>query len=978
MQKNIKKYLVIAIFIAISGFSLNIAKIPVVFGAKTTITPAQELVKIANAPDVYAILDGKKHRIINEKIFLSYGYEWDQIKTVSEQKLCSYQNVKLARTIYDTNVYYINAEKGLKKLHSSEKIFLDYGNKWEDVVILNEQDLAEWTNVNLIKTKFDSAVYLLENGIKRPIKSEKIFLSLGYKWDDIITISHLDMENYLTGEPVQAPVTQLSSQLTPSSGILKLYLSNVSSQEKIVPTGAISEFTEIILLSQEGNVYIDYIIVSATGIISNEDVSNVYLSDKEDKTFNYKTYLNNKKAIFHFSPQLHLKQGERKTLTIKAGLKSNPSSSYKSISFGISSSLDIGTKAILKSGFPIQGDLKQIRYTSGILGEAEITSMPINCSATHINKGAKNQNLGSFKFSEKSGNEDISITEIQLRVQGNIDYTHLMNIDLVSDKGKILATATWLKKNKTVRFDLQKNPYTINKNSSRILAIQGDITKTGEREFRFLIEKSEDIIIIGESSEYELIPTASQEDKNYPIGFIRADNYNKFIINKGTVLAYLNNNSPKEIISGSKNALLAIGEIRAANADIKLKNIKLEINFSGTPLIGAIDFINTKTKEVFYRIGSDILLNNNVIEMQLSPAQYIKAGEFLNFEIRSNISKETKPSDNILITLSNFGFENIPNGEYIIKNETIKSNILTTKTSALFITANENNYDYTAGAEKVKIGNFTIQSNHSEDIYIEGISIKSIDGYDMLAYTNGFHNLKVSLGGRTTIIEQPLATPAEFIFKKYRLPAGRSVNVLIYSDTYPIVAGKKVSMSITGINAYGAESNCIPIIEGYCATSNSINFSSLELNIEKNSNFQGNNISCGENIKIASFKLINTGNEDIKLKKISIEPTETSKNISYSNGYSNLKLINNITGKDITKIKNPLPSINIFNKNIKIKKGESLSVDMYVDINNSVDISEHLQIAIKSIEAYGYSSKLSVSTSNLPLTLQKVDMVCSN
>jgi len=967
-----KKYIIIAFILTIAGFSLNIAKTPVVFGAKITITPTQELVKTANNPAVYAILDGKKHKIINEEIFLSYEYKWNNIKTISEQKLCSYPSVRLARTPFNPNVYYINTKKAFKKLHSSEKIFLDYGNKWEDVVILNEQDLAKLTDTILIKTKLNSAVYLLDNGIKRPIPSEKIFLSLGYKWDDIIIISNLDMANYLTGESVKAPVAQLASQLTPSSGILKLNLSSNYSQDKVVPTGAISEFTEITLLSQEGNVYIDYIIVSATGIISNGDVTNVYLSDKEDKTFNYKTYLNDKKAIFHFSPQLHLKQGERKTLLIKAGLQPNPDSAYKSIAFGISSSSDIGTKAIIKNGFPIQGDIKQIRYTSGVLGKVEITSMPINCSATHINKGAKNQNLASFKFSEKSGNENISITGIQFRVQGNIDYTNLMNIDLVSDKGKILATAAWLNKNKTVRFDLQEKPYKIDRNSSRVLALQGDIKGTGEREFRFLIEKSEDVTIIGESSEYELLPAASNEDKNYPIGFIRPDNYNKFIINKGTVLAYLNHDSPKEIIAGSKNALLAAGAIRAANADVKLKDIQLEMAFSGTPLVGAISFINTDTKEVFYRIGSDILLNDNISAMHLSPAQYIKAGGVLNFEIRADIAKETGPSDSILITLSDFGFENIPDGKYINKNGKIKSNILTTKTSALYITANESDKNYTAGAEKVKIGSFTIQANHSEDIYIEGINVKATDGHDMIAYTNGFYNLKVKLGGRSTVIEQPLAAPAEFTFRKYKLRAGRSVTVTIYSDTYPILADKTVAVSITGITAYGVESNSNPIIAGYGATSNAVHFTSLGLNVEKNINLPDSQIVCGKNVKIASFKLLNTGTEDIKLRKIGIESTDTLKNISYSDGYSNLRLVNNTAGKTITKIKKPLRGVNIFNKIIKIKKGDSLTVDIYIDIDNCCDTSEYLQLAIKSIEAYGYSSKLSASTSNLPLILQKI------
>jgi len=54
----------------------------------------------------------------------------------------------------------------------------------------------------LVKTSESPAVYLIESGKRKPIKSAEIFLAKGYKWGDILVVSQAEMDNYALGTEV--------------------------------------------------------------------------------------------------------------------------------------------------------------------------------------------------------------------------------------------------------------------------------------------------------------------------------------------------------------------------------------------------------------------------------------------------------------------------------------------------------------------------------------------------------------------------------------------------------------------------------------------------------------------------------------------------------------------------------------------------------------------------------------------------------
>ena len=70
-------------------------------------TQASNLLRIKGTPDVYSIMNGKRHYIAGPNSFEAYGYSWDDVKEVSREKLYLYPLANLLKTPNDNSVYHI-------------------------------------------------------------------------------------------------------------------------------------------------------------------------------------------------------------------------------------------------------------------------------------------------------------------------------------------------------------------------------------------------------------------------------------------------------------------------------------------------------------------------------------------------------------------------------------------------------------------------------------------------------------------------------------------------------------------------------------------------------------------------------------------------------------------------------------------------------------------------------------------------------
>ena len=135
------------------------------FSARTVENKTQSngsILKSTESPKIYSIENNKKRWITDVNSFVSNGYKWENVVLVLQSELEVFEDGE--------NIYAVNSN--LKQ------------------------------NGSLIRGS-SYKVYLVENGSKKWITSEKVFIGLGYNWNNIISVSDLELGLYFDGENIK-------------------------------------------------------------------------------------------------------------------------------------------------------------------------------------------------------------------------------------------------------------------------------------------------------------------------------------------------------------------------------------------------------------------------------------------------------------------------------------------------------------------------------------------------------------------------------------------------------------------------------------------------------------------------------------------------------------------------------------------------------------------------------------------------------
>ena len=176
------------------------------------------LVRAKNDFKIYLIESGLKRWVKSSEIFLS-RWKWDDVIVVEKKEIFpipignnvdTFPEGTLIKGNGDS-VYVISDEK--KRWIASLEIFNALGYKWENIFQISEEELNLipigskisdtdiHPNGNLIRGA-DGKVYLIENGLKRWIKNPEIFEKHNFKWQNIISVSNLEISKYPLGLPI--------------------------------------------------------------------------------------------------------------------------------------------------------------------------------------------------------------------------------------------------------------------------------------------------------------------------------------------------------------------------------------------------------------------------------------------------------------------------------------------------------------------------------------------------------------------------------------------------------------------------------------------------------------------------------------------------------------------------------------------------------------------------------------------------------
>lgn len=189
--------------------------------------PEGEAIKFANyslvqTPDkqIYLLVDKEKRPFASLTAFKKIGFNPEEIETATADDLANYQSGRIitATSTYVTGVlmqdkkgggvFYV--ENGTKA-PILDKIFLSTKFQGKKILKVTTQQLNSYVKVNpvlfpdgtILKTDSFPTVYLISNGTKRPFADEAVFNKLGYKFQNIITVSSQVLYQYPLGETIK-------------------------------------------------------------------------------------------------------------------------------------------------------------------------------------------------------------------------------------------------------------------------------------------------------------------------------------------------------------------------------------------------------------------------------------------------------------------------------------------------------------------------------------------------------------------------------------------------------------------------------------------------------------------------------------------------------------------------------------------------------------------------------------------------------
>lgn len=393
--------------------------------------------------------------------------------------------IKQVKTASNPAVYYLDHSRGLKKAYPSAKAFLSYGNKWSGIKIVSQDELDKWPEIKLIKSSQSNAVYYISNGQKFLIESEQRFIDAGFKWRDIIIVSDDDLAEYKTSDFKPAGAignygnNQLSIALDPSSPKAGHFVA--SSQDNLAA---------VFSLRAGGKpVEIKKLILNLSGVFNYDVIKEIYLTNESDIQYDISAYPNNRIAEFNFNNQpITVIPGEDRKIKVYFNFN-NISGDITNHTLQISiNNIENISGAKASGAFPVSGPIFKLVSSGDFLEKVYANEQSLNIKNNQAITGSTGKNLAKLNISETSGKSDVFVKELKFANKGNAGADSLNGFKLKNKAGQIVSFIDKMSSGRKLVFKLDN--YKIKKSSDETFTVLADIAGGENQTIDFYLDKA--------------------------------------------------------------------------------------------------------------------------------------------------------------------------------------------------------------------------------------------------------------------------------------------------------------------------------------------------------------------------------------------------------------------------------------------------------------------------------------------------------
>lgn len=634
-------------------------------------------------------------------------------------------------------IYYLNHVQKIKKAYVNEAVFLAYGNKLNQVKTIAPAYLNQWKTAEVVKVKNNPAIYIIRDGKKKVVKSEAEFLSLGYRWNQVMEISAFELSQYANADEENFNVNPYGFSVNLESA-KKTYFALGSIHNNLGTIRA---------RSLNGENKVNTININLKGLYNTAAIAKVYL-EKDGVVLAEKNGANSRELTFNLGSKAFVVNNDETKIDIFVDLNDCETCINNDLFLELDGGNVFGdnNEPAVTSGLLKSATYKFSR-SSGLRGELKITEESLIGYNRDIVAGSMGQVFGRFTVQETSGREDVLIEQIVLVNNGSLKNTYFDNLKLKVDN-TVVAQAPTIKGREII---FRPNYLKINKSASKKIVVLGGILDGTNSDIDLQLQK-----VVADGTEYGIGVKNSSVNLSEP---------NK-IINQSLAVNSASTEPGLKTLNEIKGTIISSFNLRSSAQELDLNTVGFSIvKGVNTPKLDSIYIVDYKTGEVlqevkiglgdYYSVGLEKKLSNTDKSYSIgfvTKLPILKTGDYYQIilkEVGYTTNSDGSLRKSVSVVGSKYEARNNTSGVVVTGGSSSSKTTTTTsaKTTTTAINNNANSYIYNERKEIAKIvlhwpvsGRVNFKFHDSKYLYNfshEGIDIAASQGTNVRAAQSG-------------------------------------------------------------------------------------------------------------------------------------------------------------------------------------------------------------------------------------------------
>ena len=822
MKNSLSKYLVgFAVFFAVFALGGQEAQ-------AATAAPG-DIIKSSGSPGVYYYAaDGQRYLFPNEKIYMSWYNDFEEVVTISPEELAAIpfagRNVvyragtHLIKITTDPKVYAVQPGGVLRWVKTEEIAKTLWGNKWSKRV----HDLpdafysnytkgkaiseAKYPVGSFVTTSAGNSFYIPKNGQCRKVTDEareanrlrNAFFAknanLGdYEKEEQVESYEGVIADIFYGDGVNVSSSGLGSRLavalsadSPGPGVVYVD-SEPSDGTQALKTFARFNFSA----ARDGDIVVTEVKVTQTGLSSSYDIGDAYLFADGQAVAEAASYEDKVITFANETGLFKVQKGKTKEIWLRANV-TNGVSKDKTIIFGIHSAQDISTSsdAIVGGTFPLLGASMRAYAVDDLV---KVTFEEVS-GPSSVDVGDSGAEI--FRMRAKALDHNVRLKRLDFTMVGSAQRADLENFKLYYGDNQIGNTVKKMDASRRVEFRIAGDGYRIPAEDLRNFYVTADIKSGLSRNFYVSINSPADIFISDE--EYGVLVKPNHSDS---FSIFRPQSV--ALIDTGRISIERERRDGSLVAHNASNSLIASFKVKAKKEDAMVSSFKMRavLDPKAGKELNPSDIINVKVFLNGQQLGSTrTFADREDVLFELSNEFFLKKGKENIFKIKAQIrsSDEAESAlakgDFITFKVSQMEAQALTTLEparvrdFQSEKLAVGENVIRTYTSSGMADASASSPTASVGDKKVLLGRFVIDSGNVHSLEIKQINIK--DGGR--AWGQEFDKVFLVKSGDSPVADNYLApviypkgdpgTSYSFTLKNpYRIPADALLTFDLYA-----------------------------------------------------------------------------------------------------------------------------------------------------------------------------------------------------